>query len=307
MYLVETTSNEAAESYSHLVNHYEPFTVDTKELLHSLKELTNDQHESLLKMHSMLQITPFYNQMAFGEVYKNKVWGNAGGGSGAGSGYESTRNIVAFLPQFFNDNAVTSFLDLGCGAFTWQVEIFGNPENRHIQYTGADVVPGVISNLTATFEAENAPKRLENVKFVVADVSIPYGGKSGDQAVWEGYSPAGGASLPTGVDVVLLRDIVQHLVMRDIFNIFRNIREHIKPRFLLVTTYPATQKNYDLDDVPGASSSLFGSYRTKKAGAPNLLLPPFNIEEGELIGSLQDKPSAKGHNSGTEILIVGQK
>merc|ERR1712023_267100 len=105
----------------------------------------------------------------------------------------------------------------------------------------------------------------------------------------DGFAPAGGASLPTNVDVVLVRDMVQHVVTRDIFNLFRNIREHIKPRFLLITTYPDTEQNHDLYKVPGAASSLFGSHRTVRAGTPNLLLPPFNIEEIAIVGTFVDK------------------
>ena len=36
----------------------------------------------LVKMHDMLMATPFYHQMAFGEIYKNEVWGKGQEASG---------------------------------------------------------------------------------------------------------------------------------------------------------------------------------------------------------------------------------
>ncbi len=49
---------------------------------------------------------------------------------------------------------VLRFLEVGCGSFNWMVEILSLDSFKELKYTGVDVVPSVINNLTDTFRSK---------------------------------------------------------------------------------------------------------------------------------------------------------
>ncbi len=112
--------------------------------------------------------------------------------------------------------------------------------------------------------------------------------------LWCAHSRVGhfcfvGKILPQHVDLVLVRDIVQHLSVKDIFRLFENIREFVKPKRVLVTSYNTTDENVDLGSYIGGSSSLF-SQLSNRAPGYNLFLPPFQLDPSRIRNIFQDKP-----------------
>jgi SAM-dependent methyltransferase len=127
---------------------------------------------------------------------------------------------------------VRSILDAGCGDFNWMKEF----SLENVDYLGIDIVPDVI-------EHNNAKYASGNTRFLCADLT--------------------NTVLPE-VDLILCREILQHLPLEDALRVIRNLCRS-GSSYLLTTCYPLTTVNHDI--VAGDWLAI------------NLLRPPFNFPE----------------------------
>lgn len=135
-------------------------------------------------------------QKAFEQIYSNHAWGG-GSRSGPGSDPEHTGIYVHFVNQWLEHHSDSkSIVELGCGdwATTSRIEIKPNHS-----YFGFDIVPDVIASNQERFTAEN-------LRFECRDfISNP----------------------PPGADLLLIKDVLQHLSNESVHEFLRNIL----PRF----------------------------------------------------------------------------
>jgi SAM-dependent methyltransferase len=114
----------------------------------------------------------------FKTIYDRSVWG---GGSGLGSNPHVAKPYMMFLQAFLQNNPIRSIVDIGCG--DWQFSQHINWGDR--TYLGIDVVPSVIEANTKRFARPN-------VSFTCAN-------------------PASDTFTPPTGDLLLLKDVLQHL------------------------------------------------------------------------------------------------
>jgi SAM-dependent methyltransferase len=164
---------------------------------------------------------------AFTSIYNERHWGE---GSGIGSAPENVMPYLQFLQDFLINNHVSSVVDIGCGdwQFSRLVEWGGTT------YSGFDVVESVVARNTSTF------------------------GKPGVS-----FHLLGGMSELPSADLVLVKDVLQHLPLRDVQDYLGHCRRHYK--FALITNdiYPDQWTNVEIGH--GAGRAL------------RLDLPPFNL------------------------------
>ena len=84
----------------------------------------------------------------FTKIYLNNSWGAAGSVSGGGSESDQTSQLKLELPLILQHLGVRTLLDLPCGDLNWMKEV----DLGSISYTGADIVPQLISDLRSRFE-----------------------------------------------------------------------------------------------------------------------------------------------------------
>ncbi|TPX34720.1 hypothetical protein SmJEL517_g02698 [Synchytrium microbalum] len=121
---------------------------------------------------------------AFSHIYKNQIWGDGESRSGSGSYMSATVNVRKFLAIVFQIFRVRSWLDSPCGDCHWQWNITGFDK---IEYTGLDIVGDVI--LADGRKHSQRP----NMRFLHMDAAVD--------------------NLPPSMDVILCRDMIQHLPM----------------------------------------------------------------------------------------------
>ena len=189
------------------------------------------------------------NASVFSEIYRNNYWGSGESRSGRGSELSATERLRQFLPYIWNKYQIKSLFDAPCGDYNWMRMV----EKNGIIYIGGDIVPDCIEN-------NNKQYKEENVSFKVMDITKD--------------------DLPK-VDMIFCKDCLQHLSNEDIWKALKNFRKS-GSTWLLTTSYPLTQKNWDIQN---------GGYRPL-----NLLAEPFNfnnfyekIHENLCAGSEPDK------------------
>jgi len=175
------------------------------------------------------------NKDIFAQIYKRNIWGSKESGSGLGSQINTTKKIRKILPQIWKKYSIKTFLDIPCGDYNWMKEV----NKTNIEYIGADIVKHVIANNSKTYKA---PK----VCFKVLDATKD--------------------KLPK-VDMIFCKDCLQHLSNESVWKILKNFKRS-GSKYLLVTSYPLTLKNWDILD---------GDYRQL-----NLQKAPFNLPKPHL-------------------------
>ena len=150
----------------------------------------------------------------FNYIYENKLWSNAGGGSGPGSTLAYTVGARHVLAEVITKHNISSIADVPCGSFHWMGAFM--QEHPHIYYTGVDIVDLGLGKVHA---------HDKNLHFIQGDISF--------------------VPLPS-VDLVLSRDALQHLPFGIIHRTLRNIQK-ADPKWFLVGSYPeAGQNNTDI-------------------------------------------------------------
>ncbi len=189
----------------------------------------------------------------FSYIYSSRYWPSKESVSGPGSEMENTRNIRKEIIKLIKEYEIKNFLDIPCGDFNWMQNIV----EKHISYTGGDIVEDLInSNKKKFFQ--------QNLKFIVINLLDD--------------------DLPSA-DLMLCRDCLIHLSNNNIKKFFKNFkRSNIK--YLLVTSYESYNKtknsnNDEIDD---------GDFR------PTFLMEkPFNLPEPIL--KILDKDIEHDNNS----------
>jgi SAM-dependent methyltransferase len=169
----------------------------------------------------------------FGRIYRTNAWNGRESRSGPGSGREPTREPSRWLLGLIQDHSVRAVLDIGCGDGFWMPDLPG--------YLGVDVAQ----------EAVDRAKRLHPGRaFQVWDACL---------------------SLPPGDwDLVLCRDVLQHLPLADGQALLENVRRS-RARLLVASTYDSPSERHgdplNVDIRPGDCYS------------PDLTRKPFSLPE----------------------------
>lgn len=159
----------------------------------------------------------------FSRIYATNAWNGVESRSGPGSGAAATRRLAADIVALVDELGVRSVLDAACGDGYWMPDLPG--------YTGIDVAPEAIAI---------ARRRHPERRYLVGSLAM--------------------VRLPRA-DLVILRDALQHLSLRDGMAALAAVVES-GPRWLLASTYVGA----DNEDIP-----------TGECYAPNLEAPPFSL------------------------------
>jgi 2-polyprenyl-3-methyl-5-hydroxy-6-metoxy-1,4-benzoquinol methylase len=168
----------------------------------------------------------------FSRIYQHNEWNGVETRSGPGSHREPTRRVADAIVQLVEQYGITSVLDVGCGEGSWMPDLPG--------YVGIDVAPEAIEAAK-----RNHPER----KYWLMDWALD------------------GTEMPTYFDLVIVRDVVQHLSVDDALRMFASVLM-MKPKYLLASTYVGGQ-NVDIE--------------TGNAYSPDLTAKPFNMTQPELL------------------------
>ena len=150
-------------------------------------------------------------EQVFTYIYENKIWGNNynikyNGSSGEGSSINYNKDsYVIFLRKFITDNEIKKVIDLGCGDFICGPYIYSDLD---ITYRGYDVYKNVID-----FNSSQYSK--SKFKFVHLDF---YNEKEEIQ----------------GGDLCILKDVLQHWPLKDIYQFLDYLVESKKFKYILI-------------------------------------------------------------------------
>jgi 2-polyprenyl-3-methyl-5-hydroxy-6-metoxy-1,4-benzoquinol methylase len=169
------------------------------------------------------------NKEVFSKIYKENLWH---GGSGAGSEIENVKEYVDTLQKYIDKPEIKTVLDLGCG--DWQFSKFLDLSS--VSYLGVDVVESVIESNSSLYSASN-------IEFINRDITT--------------------YEVPK-VDLIICKDVLQHLCNKDVIEILIKIIKSSK--FSLITNdFTSGDKlNKDINN---------GNYRCL-----DLSLSPFNLD-----------------------------
>jgi glycosyltransferase involved in cell wall biosynthesis len=128
----------------------------------------------------------------FAYIYETGKWGTAESRSGVDSSRQATDRLRAELINLLEDEDVETIFDAGCGDFNWMREI-----RRNWDYTGGDIVPGLIEELNISFGSKDC-------RFVVFDIV---------------------EDIPAKVDLIICRDVLFHLPNADVWRALVNFKK----------------------------------------------------------------------------------
>jgi 2-polyprenyl-3-methyl-5-hydroxy-6-metoxy-1,4-benzoquinol methylase len=180
------------------------------------------------------------NAEVFSKIYKEDLWH---GGSGAGSKLENVKEYVEILQKYIDKPEVKTVLDLGCG--DWQFSKFLDLSS--VSYLGVDVVESVIESNSTSYSASN-------IKFISRDITT--------------------YEVPKA-DLIICKDVLQHLCNKDVVNILVKIITSSK--FSLITNdfNPENTENKDIDN---------GDYRCLDLTLSPFYLDVVTVLESERVG-----------------------
>jgi hypothetical protein len=147
----------------------------------------------------------------FTNVYENKIWGDNhnqeyNGSSGGGSDIEYNNNTyVPFLKKFIVNNKIKSVVDLGCGDFKCGKLIY---DDLDVSYTGYDTYKKIVDYNS---KQHQLPKYFfEHLDFFNNKELIING------------------------DLCILKDIIQHWKMDEIYTFLDYLVEHKNFKYILI-------------------------------------------------------------------------
>jgi 2-polyprenyl-3-methyl-5-hydroxy-6-metoxy-1,4-benzoquinol methylase len=149
----------------------------------------------------------------FSKVYKENLFYGTVSKSGNGSDLTQTEVLRLELPILFKKLEIKSILDLPCGDFYWMSSIV----SEDLVYTGADVVPELISKLNSEYKGKNR----DFLEINIVNESIKK------------------------YDAIFCRDLFVHLSNKDIIKSLKNIINS-QSTYLFTTTFTRSIKNKDL-------------------------------------------------------------
>jgi hypothetical protein len=203
---------------------------------------------------------------AFNKIYRDEMWKQGNSMSGVGSEGLLAFQYVTFILKYIDDHNIKSIVDGGCGDFEIGSKLF----HRVSKYTALDVSSHVID--------ENKKRYVENetLSFRVADMTTTI------------FPPA---------DLILIRQVLQHLTNAQIEAILKNI-EISRWRRVLITEEVADPKN----DAAANLDLPYHTVRTRVSKGSGVFIdcPPFNREAKRI---LVIKDSLKGMKEHSPLVI----
>lgn len=151
-------------------------------------------------------------QVIFSDIYEKNSWGDQESASGPGSRLERTEKVRSALPRLVQEMECQSLLDIPCGDFYWMKLV-----NLEIEYTGADIVAGLIQDNQAKYGNSHR-------KFVLLNLLDD--------------------PLPSA-DMVLCRDCLVHFSHKDILKALDNLKAS-GSIYLLTTTFTQRKENKNI-------------------------------------------------------------
>ncbi len=214
-------------------------------------------------------------EKVFTDIYEKCVWGDNQSGDYSGSsgpGSDAVFNggiYVPFLKHFIAKNHVSSVVDLGCGDFRCGPFIYGDLD---VTYTGYDTYKKIIIH-----NVNNHPP--PKYHFVHLDFFN----------CWDDI---------TGGDLCILKDVLQHWNLGDIYNFLDFLCYSQRFKFILLCNCGnQTQDNTDVES--GGFRPLSSKYLPLRRYNPKELLI-YNEKEVSLIGGksahLPDTPLTKSNS-----------
>lgn len=196
----------------------------------------------------------------FTEIYERNIWGGEKGVffSGTGSNHPSVEIYVSNLATFIQEHRVRTIVDLGCGDFTVMQKVMERV-NDQVGYIGIDVVKDLIDFNNANFASDRIRFRQANIV---------------DDAVPE-------------ADLVLVRQVLQHLSNKQIFKILPKI---VKYRWAIVTEHLPINNSivFNLDKIPGPH------IRMKMNSGVFIDKEPFNVTNSKILFEYRQDDLVKG-------------
>lgn len=162
-------------------------------------------------------------QQVFDEIYTHNRWNSKESGSGPGSTKHATAKITVQIRELATELGVESVLNLACGDDNWTPELPG--------YVGVDV-----SSVAIHRARKSHPLREYQVLDGVED-PLPY------------------------CDLIIIRDCIQHLSLKEGTRLLHNVRS-VGAKWLLASTF-----------VNGINEDI----KTGDAYSPDLQAHPFNL------------------------------
>ncbi len=161
-------------------------------------------------------------QQKFESIYTDLVWGDQGGGSGTGSGQETTQNARSILRLVVNLFGIRSLADCPCGSMHWMPILLRDlrADVPGFQYLGVDVVRKVIEGHRVNFQNNS-----HWMHFQAADFTV--------------------SQLPQDVDLIFCRDALQHLSLDKVVSALE-LFSRSSARFLLVGSYLEQSRNINI-------------------------------------------------------------
>ena len=169
----------------------------------------------------------------FNKIYGEGEWAKDASGkgtSGTGSTLEVTSEYRAYIEQFIKTHDVKSVVDAGCGDWEFSSAVDWN----HARYLGVDISTEVIKRVSRKYKKPG-------VSFMVGDVTD---------------------SLPAA-DLLLCKDVLQHLPNRLIIKFIKNNLKKGKYRWVIITN---DRGGDNLDIKPGGYRLI------------DLSIPPFEVK-----------------------------
>ena len=177
----------------------------------------------------------------FAEVYRTEEWSNGREFplSGRGSSLEHTagvrRNLTQIVKTLFDKRRVLKILDAPCGDMAWMPTWLGELMDAgwRLDYGGVDVVDFVIEHNVRSVSLRH--ERLKRLEFRCCDVAKD--------------------ALPA-VDLIICKELVNHLCFADIFDVLRNFTRS-GSRYVVITSN-AGWDNVELQmTTPEASRHIY--------------------------------------------------
>lgn len=177
------------------------------------------------------RMTPGVEEI-FSRIYLRNEWADPETVSGRGSTLARTEVIRGLLPDLLESVGARTLLDAPCGDFNWLRYV----DLRGVEYTGADVVPGLVERNRLEYGGEGR-------SFVVLDIT---------------------RDVPPRSDVILCRDCFIHLSFTHIRAAVANF-ERSGSDFLFATTHANVSENTD---------TTTGGWRPVNLLSPPFNFPP---------------------------------
>ena len=156
--------------------------------------------------------------------------------------------------QVIRDYDITSIIDAPCGAFVWQAPMVQSITRVYpigFRYLGVDVASTVIAANRVKYKSLEPTVSFETVNLVEE-------------------------ALPSGYELILSRDALQHNSLSDVRRILQKFANS-DAKYLLVGSYPTAVPNWQMGASPMQKVGTNVDITTGEYMRINLEAPPFNL------------------------------